>query len=77
VELRCGRIEGDWRAGQPARFSPDPLERTAPGCDRSPRSEASRLTRFFTGDVLAVTGPNRDIVLLVNEDLSLAGRAAD
>jgi heat shock protein HslJ len=75
VELRCGNIEGDWRGGQPARFSPDPLERTAPDCARGPGSEASRLSRFFTGNVLAVTGPNRDIVLLVNEDQSIAGRA--
>jgi hypothetical protein len=77
VELQCGKVEGGWRGGQPARFSPDPLERTAPGCDHSPGSDASRLSRFFTGDVLAVTGPNRDIVLLVNEDRSLAGRTAD
>ncbi len=77
VELGCGKIEGDWRGGQPARFSPDPLERTAPGCDRSPGSETSRVSRFFTGNVLAVTGPNRDIVLLVNEDRSIAGRVAD
>lgn len=77
VELRCGKIEGDWRGGQPARFSPDPLERTAPDCDRSPGSEASRVSRFFTGNVLAVTGPNRDIVLLVNADRSIAGRVAD
>jgi heat shock protein HslJ len=77
VELPCGKIEGDWRGGQPARFSPDPLERTAPQCDRSPGSEAFRLSQFFTGNVLAVTGPNRDIVLLVNEDRSIAGRATD
>lgn len=77
VELRCGKVEGEWRGGQPSRFSPDPLERTAPDCDRSPGSEASRVSRFFTGDVLAVTGPNRDIVLLVNEGRSLAGRVAE
>ncbi|HEX9955102.1 MAG TPA: META domain-containing protein [Allosphingosinicella sp.] len=76
IDLACGRIEGDCRGGQPARFSPDPLERTAPGCDRSPGSDAFRLSQFFTGNVLAVTGPNRDIVLLVNEDRSLSGRVA-
>jgi heat shock protein HslJ len=77
VELSCGKIEGEWRGGQPARFSPNALERTAPACDRSPDSEASRLGQFFTGNVLAVTGPNRDIVLLVNEIRSIAGRVAD
>jgi hypothetical protein len=35
------------------------------------------LSQFFTGNVLAVTGPNRDIVLLVNEHRSIAGRTAD
>jgi hypothetical protein len=73
VELACGRIEGEWRGGQPARFSPDPLERTAPGCDRSDGSDAFDLSQFFTGDVHAVTGPNKDIVLLVNRDRSLSG----
>ncbi|HEY7810483.1 MAG TPA: META domain-containing protein [Allosphingosinicella sp.] len=77
IDLACGRIEGDWRGGQPARFSPDPLERTAPRCDQSPGSDAFRLSQFFTGNVLAVTGPNRDIVLLVNEDRSLPGRVAE
>ncbi|HEX8579122.1 MAG TPA: META domain-containing protein [Allosphingosinicella sp.] len=77
IDLACGRIEGDWRGGQPARFSPDPLERTAPRCDQGPGSDAFRLSQFFTGNVLAVTGPNRDIVLLVNEDRSLSGRVAD
>lgn len=77
VELQCGRIEGDWRGGQPARFSPDPIERTAPRCVGTPGSDAFRLGQFFTGNVHAVTGPNRDIVLLVNEDESIAGRNAD
>jgi len=77
IELPCGRIEGDWRGGQPARFSPDPIERTAPRCDPKPGSDASRLGQFFTGNVLAVTGPNRDIVLLVNEGRSLPARVAD
>ena len=77
VELKCGRIEGDWRAGQPARFSPDPLERTAPNCPQSPGSDAFRLGQFFTGNVHAVTGPNRDIVLLVNRDQNIAGRTVD
>jgi heat shock protein HslJ len=77
VELGCGTIEGEWRGGQPARFSPNPVERTAPSCNVGPASEASRLSQFFTGNVLAVTGPNRDIVLLVNEDRSIAGRTAD
>jgi hypothetical protein len=35
------------------------------------------MSQFFTGDILSVTGPNRDIVLLVNEDQSIAGRVAD
>lgn len=77
VALDCGRIEGEWRGGQPARFSPDPLERTAPACARGPGSDAFRLRRFFTGNVLAVTGPNRDIVLLVNEDESIAARTGE
>lgn len=77
VALDCGRIEGEWRGGQPARFSPDPLERTASGCARGPGSDAFRLNRFFTGNVLAVTGPNRDIVLLVNEDESIAARTGE
>jgi heat shock protein HslJ len=77
VELQCGKIQGEWRGGQPARFSPDPLERTASDCDRSPASEAFRMSQFFTGDILSATGPNRDIVLLVNEDRSIAGRVAD
>ncbi len=74
VVLDCGRIEGEWRGGQPARFSPGPLERTAPSCSHDPGSSAFRLSQFFTGDVLAVTGPNRDIVLLVNEDQGIGGR---
>lgn len=76
VVLGCGRIEGDWRGGQPARFSPDPVERTAPGCARGPGSDAFRVSQFFTGNVLGVIGPNRDIVLLVNEDESIAGLIA-
>ena len=77
IELPCGRIEGGWRAGQPARFSPDPIERTAPNCAPAPGSDAFRLGQFFTGNVHAVTGPNRDIVLLVNRDRSIAARTAD
>lgn len=76
VALDCGRVEGNWRGGQPARFSPDPFERTAPNCPGGPGSAAFRLSRFFTGDVSAVTGPNRDIVLLVNEGESIAGQVA-
>jgi hypothetical protein len=41
-----------------------------------PTSEAFQLSQFFTGDVLSVTGPNGDIVLLVNEDRSIAGLVA-
>jgi hypothetical protein len=77
IILDCGRIEGEWRGGQPARFSPDPLERNAPNCDVRVGSDAFRLGQFFTGNVLAITGPNRDIVLLVNEDESIAGRVAE
>jgi heat shock protein HslJ len=77
VELQCGKLEGQWRSGQPARFSADRGEGGAPACDWSPGSEASRLRRFFTGNVLAVTGPNRDIVLLVNHARSIAGRASE
>lgn len=76
VALDCGRVEGDWRGGQPARFSPDPLERTAPNCPGGPGSDAFRVSQFFTGNVSAVTGPNRDILLLVNEDKSIAGQVA-
>jgi hypothetical protein len=76
VELGCGTIEGEWRASA-GKVSPNPVERTAPSCNVGPASEASRLSQFFTGNVLAVTGPNRDIVLLVNEDRSIAGRTAD
>ena len=75
IQLSCGRIEGQWRGGQPARFSTDPTDRSAPGCAQGPGSDAFRLSQFFNGDVHAVTGPNRDIVLLVNEEQSLAGRA--
>lgn len=74
IQLSCGRVEGQWRGGQPARFSTDPTDRSAPGCAQGPGSDAFRLSQFFNGDVLAVTGPNRDIVLLVNEDESIAGR---
>jgi heat shock protein HslJ len=77
ISLDCGRIEGEWRGGQPARFSSGPLERTAPNCDTRPGSNAFRLGQFFTGNVLAITGPNRDIVLVVNEDRSIAGRVAE
>jgi heat shock protein HslJ len=74
ITLDCGRIEGEWRGGQPSRFSPGPIERTAPSCDSRPGSDAFSLSQFFTGNVHAVTGPNRDIVLLVNEDRSIAGQ---
>jgi heat shock protein HslJ len=77
IMLDCGRIEGEWRGGQPARFSPGPAERTAPACDSRPGSDAFRVGQFFTGNVHAVTGPNRDIVLLVNENESIAGRIGD
>jgi heat shock protein HslJ len=77
ITLDCGRIEGDWRGGQPARFSPDPIERTGPDCAQGPGSDAFQLGQFFTGNVLAVTGPNNDIVLLVNEDRSIAARVAN
>jgi heat shock protein HslJ len=74
IALDCGRIEGEWRGGQPSRFSPGPVERTAPACQSNPGSDPFLLAQFFTGGVHAVTGPNRDIVLLVNEDRSIAGR---
>jgi hypothetical protein len=76
ILLECGRIEGEWRGGQPSRFSPGPPERTAPDCESRPGSDAFRLGQFFTGNVHAVTGPNRDIVLLVNEGESIPGRLA-
>lgn len=76
LALPCGRLTGRWRnhrdrSGGYARFSPDPPPAS---CAADPA--ARRLERFFTGDVLAAIGPNKDIALFVSRGKSLAGRVA-
>ncbi|TFI56949.1 META domain-containing protein [Sphingomonas parva] len=71
LALPCGTIAGRWRtdsapAGPYARFSPDA------GCSRT--GPPDPIAEFFTGDVLAAIGPNRDIALFVSRDRSLAAR---
>jgi heat shock protein HslJ len=76
VVMACGQVQGQWRtdrspAGSYARFSPDPLPATC-----AEDAGARRLEQFFTGDVLAAIGPNRDIALFVNREDSLAAQVA-
>jgi hypothetical protein len=36
-----------------------------------------QLYNFFTGNIIAAVGPNRDIALFVNNGKSIAARVAD
>ena len=73
IQLPCGRLEGDWRPGQPASLSLEPAERHAPNCPAGAGSAVMQLQYFFTGDVQAVIGPNGDYALLVIRDQALSG----
>ena len=71
VALACGTFDGRWRSdpsGQ-ARFSPG---RLPIGCESD--EAAIGMYNFFTGDLLAAVGPNRDIALFVSRGRSLAAR---
>jgi hypothetical protein len=77
VSLPCGTFEGRWRNARGsgpdyARFSP---ERSPAGCGEGPA--AMQLYNFFTGNIIAAVGPNRDIALFVNNGKSIAARVAD
>jgi hypothetical protein len=74
LALRCGTMEGRWRAdtglgGPYTRFGPD---RPPQGCDAD--EAATQLSHFFIGDVYAAIGPNTDIALFVNRSRSLPAR---
>ncbi len=77
LALDCGVVTGGWRLGRGdqgsvARFGPD-----RPPMNCRDESASARAYRFFSGNVLAAIGPNRDIALFVNEGDALSGRVAD
>ncbi len=74
VALPCGTFSGRWRNGRGfgtdhSRFSP---ERPPAGCGDAPA--AMQLYNFFTGNVIAAIGQNRDMALFVNNGRSLPAR---
>lgn len=76
IQLPCGTLRGNWRPGQPAGFTLEPIEKHAPACPAGPGSAAAQLERMFQGEVQAVVDGNNERVLLLNHGQTLAGRVA-
>ncbi len=77
VSFSCGSFSGRWRnaregGGDVARFGPDGAP---PECGGD--ASVLRLYGFFTGNLQAAIGPNKDIALFVNRGESLPARVSN
>ncbi|MBU2166996.1 MAG: META domain-containing protein [Alphaproteobacteria bacterium] len=73
-ETDCARIEGDWRARQPARFSSEPPRAKAKACDTGDQSAPVQANRLLNGDLHTLIDANGERVLMVNDREARVGR---